>query len=35
MAKGQISAVCCRILDEHRMESMEIPAGIRALLEQD
>jgi YbgC/YbaW family acyl-CoA thioester hydrolase len=35
VAKGQISAVCCRILDEHRMESMEIPAGIRALLEQD
>lgn len=32
-AKGQISAVCCRIHGNDLMESMEIPAGIRTLLE--
>ncbi|HXG09702.1 MAG TPA: thioesterase family protein [Gemmataceae bacterium] len=33
VAKGQISAVCCRIRGEDELESMEIPPGIRTLLE--
>ena len=33
VAKGQISAVCCRTVGEGQIESMEIPADIRALLE--
>jgi acyl-CoA thioester hydrolase len=32
IAKGQISAVCCRVV-EHKLESVEIPPGIRAKLE--
>jgi YbgC/YbaW family acyl-CoA thioester hydrolase len=31
-AKGQISAVCCRMHGEERIESIEIPPGVRALL---
>lgn len=34
LARGQISTVCCRILANHPLESMEIPAAIRAKLEQ-
>lgn len=33
VAKGQVTAVCCKILDAERIESMEIPSSIRALLE--
>jgi len=33
VARGQISCVCCRLdPGEHRIESVEIPAGIRARL---
>jgi YbgC/YbaW family acyl-CoA thioester hydrolase len=32
IARGQISAVCCRVVN-HKLESVEIPAGIRAKLE--
>jgi acyl-CoA thioesterase FadM len=35
VARGQVSAVCCRVLADHRLESMEIPAGIRAKLKPD
>jgi len=30
IARGQVSSVCCRILDDHKMESMTIPASFRA-----
>jgi acyl-CoA thioesterase FadM len=34
IASGRLSSVCCRVdPGEHRIESMEIPAGIRARLE--
>lgn len=33
IAHGQISAVCCRVVGEHELESIEIPADIRAKLE--
>lgn len=33
LAKGQVSSVCCRILPENRLESMEIPAEYRKRLE--
>jgi YbgC/YbaW family acyl-CoA thioester hydrolase len=33
IAKGQVSSVCCRVLDDHRLESVEIPASYRARLE--
>ena len=33
IARGQISAVCCRVLDGRRIESIEIPAGVRERLE--
>jgi YbgC/YbaW family acyl-CoA thioester hydrolase len=32
IAKGQVTSVCCRVLEDHQIESMEIPAGIRKLL---
>lgn len=36
MARGQISAVCCRVYrDAHRIESIEIPEGIRTRLTGD
>lgn len=36
MARGQVSAVCCRVYrDAHRIESIEIPDGIRAKLTGD
>ena len=34
VARGQITAVCCRVLGEGRIESIPIPAGIREKLEQ-
>lgn len=33
LARGQISACCCRALPGHQMESIEIPPAIRAKLE--
>jgi acyl-CoA thioester hydrolase len=33
IARGQVSSVCCRILDDHKMESMAIPASVRARIE--
>jgi YbgC/YbaW family acyl-CoA thioester hydrolase len=37
IARGQLTAVCCRMRGEpHALESLEIPAGVRArLLEED
>jgi YbgC/YbaW family acyl-CoA thioester hydrolase len=33
IARGQITAVCCRTLSDDRLESMEIPADIRQKLQ--
>ena len=33
LARGQITAVCCRTLPDNRLESMEIPADIRQKLQ--
>src|SRR5262249_38200015 len=32
VARGQISAVCCRTMDDGRLESIEIPAHVRKAL---
>src|SRR4051812_33822695 len=32
IARGQISAVCCRVVGEHQLESIEIPPDLRAKL---
>lgn len=29
IARGQVSSVCCRVHDDHRLESMEIPGKMR------
>jgi acyl-CoA thioester hydrolase len=34
VARGEVSSVCCRLNLDHTFESVEIPAGIRAKLEQ-
>ena len=34
VARGRVSSVCCRVLPDHRLESMELPATLRARLEQ-
>ncbi|MCC6417712.1 MAG: acyl-CoA thioesterase [Gemmataceae bacterium] len=34
VARGRVSSVCCRVLSDQQIESIEIPAGVRALLEQ-
>ncbi len=34
VALGQVSAVCCRVMGDRRLESIEIPAGIRDRLEE-
>lgn len=34
IARGQISAVCCRVGEGRQLESIEIPASLRARLEQ-
>jgi len=34
IARGQVTSVCCRVLPDHRMESFELPAGIRQLLQR-
>ena len=33
IAHGEVSACCCRVLGDHQLESMEIPAGIREKLQ--
>jgi YbgC/YbaW family acyl-CoA thioester hydrolase len=33
LARGQITAVCCRTLPDNRLESMEIPPNIRQKLQ--
>ncbi len=32
VATGRISTVCCRVLEGHKLESVEIPPGVRAKL---
>jgi acyl-CoA thioester hydrolase len=34
VARGRVTCVCCRVLPGHRLESVEIPATLRARLEQ-
>ncbi len=34
IARGRVSTVCCRVLPGHKLESVEIPAGLRARLEE-
>jgi acyl-CoA thioester hydrolase len=34
VARGQVSSVCCRVLPDNRLESMEIPAAFREKLQQ-
>ena len=29
VARGQVSSVCCRVLEDHGLESIEIPASYR------
>ena len=33
IARGQVSSVCCRVHEDHRLESIEIPASFRRRLE--
>ena len=33
IARGRVSCVCCRVLPGNELESIEIPAGLRARLE--
>jgi YbgC/YbaW family acyl-CoA thioester hydrolase len=33
IARGQVTSVCCRVLAEHQLESIAIPASYRARLE--
>lgn len=32
LARGRMSSVCCRVLDDQKFESIEIPAGFRERL---
>jgi len=34
VARGQVTSVCCRVIGDHQLESMEIPASFRAKLEE-
>ena len=34
VARGRVTAVCCRVTADHRLEAMAIPADLRALLEE-
>jgi acyl-CoA thioester hydrolase len=34
VARGEVSSVCCRLEPDHTFESVEIPPGVRAKLEQ-
>lgn len=33
IARGQVTSVCCRVLPDHRLESVEIPARFRQFLQ--
>lgn len=33
IARGQVSTVCCRVVGDHQLESIEIPAAMRERLE--
>jgi acyl-CoA thioester hydrolase len=33
IARGQVTSVCCLVLENHQLEPIEIPASYRALLE--
>ena len=33
LARGKITSVCCRVLPDHRLESIEIPPEVRAKLD--
>jgi YbgC/YbaW family acyl-CoA thioester hydrolase len=35
LARGKVSSVCCRVHEGRRLESVEIPPGLRARLEED
>ena len=35
IARGQVTSVCCRVIGDHQIESIEIPASLRAILERD
>jgi acyl-CoA thioester hydrolase len=35
IARGQVTAVCCRVIGDHQLESIEIPASLRTILERD
>lgn len=34
IARGQVCTVCCRVVGEHQLESIEIPPDVRAVLER-
>lgn len=34
IARGQVSSVCCRVVGDHELESIEIPDVLRSKLEQ-
>jgi len=34
IAHGQVTSACCRTTPDHRLEAMEIPARLRAILEK-
>jgi YbgC/YbaW family acyl-CoA thioester hydrolase len=34
VARGQVASVCCRVISDQQFEAIEIPASIRAKLEQ-
>jgi acyl-CoA thioester hydrolase len=35
IARGQVTSVCCRVLPDHGLEGIEIPASFRARLQEE
>jgi YbgC/YbaW family acyl-CoA thioester hydrolase len=35
IARGQLSTVCCRVVADHKLESLDIPAEVRRRLEHN
>jgi acyl-CoA thioester hydrolase len=35
IARGKVSSVCCRVFENHRLESVEIPATVRTRLVEE
>jgi YbgC/YbaW family acyl-CoA thioester hydrolase len=33
LARGRVTSVCCRVATDHKLEAVEIPARLRAVLE--